>query len=133
MKYLTPKEFSKAPAKIQWLYTMALAKQPIGSSTLENAIKEHPEYFPDELEHRRKYDLIPQQVHDDYWKEWRVLIDEMYKEMPPSKGILSCIDDPKGYKEWSIAYEKAKKKQEPLQKALHDKFYHQYGIEWNGI
>ena len=53
--------------------------------------------------------------------------------MPPSKGILSCIDDPKGHKEWSIAYEKAKKKQEPLQKALHDKFYHQYGIEWNGI
>ena len=98
MKYLTPKEFSKAPAKIQWLYTMALVKQPIGSSTLENAIKEHPEYFPDELEHRRKYDLIPQQVHDDYWKEWRVLIDEMYKKCHHQKVFYLVLTTQKGIK-----------------------------------
>ena len=132
MKDLTYKELLEAPAKVQLLYTMAMAKQPVGMKMLEDAIADHPEYFPDELEHRRKWALIPQQVHDDFWKEREILRTEMYKEMPPSKGILGWINDPKGYEEWNIAYEKCRKAEEPLAAALHKKFYGQYGIEWNG-
>ena len=65
MKDLTYKELLEAPAKVRFLYTMAVAKQPVGSQMIEDAIKESPEYFPDELEHRRKWELIPQQDHDD--------------------------------------------------------------------
>jgi len=132
MKDLTYKELLEAPARVQFIYTMAMAKQPVGSQIIEDAIKESPEYFPDELEHRRKWALIPQQVHDDYWKEREILRAEMYKEMPPSKGILGWIDDPKGYEEWNIAYEKCSKAEKPFAAALHKKFYGQYGIEWNG-
>lgn len=132
MKNLSYKEVLESPAKVQFLYTMAMSKQPVGMKILNDAIAEHPEYFPDEVEHRRKWELIPQQVHDDYLKEREALRIEMYKEMPPSKGILGWIDDPKGYEEWNIAYEKCKKAEEPLVAALYEKFYGQYGVEWNG-
>lgn len=132
MKNLTHKELLEAPANVQFLYTMAMAKQPVGMKMLEDAIEDYPQYFPDELEHRRKWALIPQQVHDDYLKEMEILRTEMYKEMPPSKGVLGWINDPKGYEEWNIAYEKCKKAEEPLVAALYEKFYGQYGIEWKG-
>ena len=132
MKDLTYKELLESPARVQFLYTMAMAKQPVSSQMIEDAIKESPEYFPDELENRRKWALIPQQVHDDYWKERKILRAEMYKEIPPSKGILRWINDPKGYEEWSITYEKCSKAEKPFAAALHKKFYGQYGIEWNG-
>ena len=132
MKWLTDKQFLEAPARVQFIYTMAMAKQPVGSKMIKDAIKESPEYFPDELEHRRKWALIPQQVHDDYWKEREILRAEMYKGMPPSKGILGWIKDPKGYEEWSKKYDECRKAEEPLAAALHKRFYGQYGIEWNG-
>jgi len=132
MKDLTYKELENAPSIVKFLYLRAMAKEPVGSSMIEEAIKDYPEYFPDELEHRRKWVLIPQQVHDDYWKEREILRTEMYKEMPPSKGILGWINDPKGYEGWNIAYEKCRKTEAPLAAALHKKFYSQYGIEWNG-
>ena len=131
MKDLTYKEFLQSPVRVQFLYAMAIAKQPVGSKMIKDAIKETPEYFLDELEHKRKWELIPQQVHDNYRKEREILRTEMYKEMPPSKGILGWIDDPKGYEEWSIAYEKFSKVEKPFAAALHKKFYGQYGIEWN--
>ncbi len=133
MKNLTYKEFLDAPAKIQFLYKMGIAKHPVGRKILEDAIKENPEYFPDEIEHRRKWALIPQQVHDDYWKEMEILKTEMYKDMPESKGILGWIDDPKGYEEWSAKWSECYEKEQPLAKALHQKFYGRYGIQWNGL
>lgn len=133
MKRLTHKEFLEAPSRVQFIYTMSMVNQPISTSMLDDAISEHPEYFPDEVEHRSKWALIPQEVHDEYWKEREKLRAEIYKEMPPSKGILDWINDPKGYKEFSIAYEKCRNAEKLLASALHKKFYGQYGIEWDGI
>lgn len=59
MKHLTYKELLEAPARVQLLYTLAITNQPAGSKMIEDAIKENPEYFPDELECRRKCALIP--------------------------------------------------------------------------
>lgn len=59
---------------------MGIMKQPIGSSTYDKAIKEHPEYFPDEIERIRKWELIPQKVHDKYWEEYWELDKEIMKE-----------------------------------------------------
>lgn len=59
MKDLSYAEFEKAPSKVQFLYVAAIMKQPVGSQMIEDAIKDHPEYFPDELEHRRKWAAIP--------------------------------------------------------------------------
>lgn len=134
MKDLTYKELLEAPARVQFLYTMAIAKQPVGSQMIEDAIKESPEYFPDELEHRRKWALIPQTVHDEYWAEREQLRTECYKAMPPSKGISGwAMDESKeDYNNWNTAYQKCREIEKPLAEAIYKKYYGQYGIEFNG-
>ena len=134
MKNLTYKELLEAPARVQFLYWMASTKQPVGSQMIEDAIKESPEYFPDELEHRRKWALIPQCVHDEYWAGKEKLRTECYKDMPPSKGIIGWAFDESGddYNNWNTAYQKCREIEKPLAEALHKKYYGQYGIEYNG-
>lgn len=133
MKNLNYKEFLEAPHKVQFLYMMAMTKQPTGSEMIESAIKEHPEYFPDELEHRRKWALIPQSVHDKYWEERSALSSKMFIDMPESKGILGWIDDPTGFAEWNKKWKECYEKEKPLAEALHNKYYAEYGIKWNGV
>jgi len=132
MKYLNEKEFFEAPSKVKYIYMMGMMKIPIGSSTYEDVIKEHPEYFPDEVEHRRKWDAIPQEVHDNYLEEYWELDKEIMKNVPPNKGIMGWIDDQEGYSEWNKKWTEAYEKGNPLREALHKKFYSKYGIEWNG-
>lgn len=96
MKDLTEKEFFEAPNKVQYIYMMGMMKRAIGSGVYEDAIKEHPEYFPDEVEHTRKWDAIPQDVHDKYWEEYWKLDKEIMKDVPPSKGIFGWIDEQEG-------------------------------------
>lgn len=121
MKDLTYEEFINAPKDVQALHILASTKTPIGSSLYEKTIKEHPEYFPEEIEHRRKYDLIPQEVHDAYWEGREVLDDELLKS---NKGILNLIHNTEAKKEWDEAYAKFSKEE----KALHKKHYSKYGI-----
>lgn len=128
MKDLTYDELSKAPPRIAFLYAMALTDQPVGLQTIETAMKDHPEYFPDELEYRRKYNLIPQSVHDAYFEEYGKLREEMLNELPPSKGIIYWCDHPKEYKEWNEAYDRISPQFEVKEKELHRKHYSEYGI-----
>lgn len=134
MKDLTHKEFEDAPTKVQYIYMCAVMKQPIGSSTYEDAIKEHPEYFLDEIEHRKKWEAIPKEVHDAYWKEHCKIKEEVYKDVPHrGKGMLFYVQNPKERDEYNSAQEAANKKALPLFETLHRKFYSKYGIEWNGM
>lgn len=55
MKVLSGKELWDAPSIVQFIYVMSVAKQPLGSQMIEEAMSKHPEYFQDELEHRRKW------------------------------------------------------------------------------
>lgn len=81
MKDLTVKEFEDAPVNVQYIYMCAVLKQPIGLDTYEDAIKEHPEYFPDEIKHRKKSEKIPQEVHDAYFEERYKLEEEIFKDV----------------------------------------------------
>lgn len=132
MKDLSYAELEKAPSRVKFLYMMAIMKQPVGSKMIEEAIKDHPEYFPDELEHRRKWASIPQSVHDEYWEEWQKLDKEVYKDLPPSNGIIGWLDDREGYENWNKVRKRCYDAGQPLFKALHQKYYGQYGIEYNG-
>lgn len=40
----------------------------IGAEQLNNAIEKYPEYFPEEVEHKRKWDSVPQELKDRYFK-----------------------------------------------------------------
>jgi len=133
MKNLTHKELIAAPRKIQSIYFLAMTKTPMGSGLIESAIKEHPEYFPDEVEHRRKWILIPQSVHDAYWAESSKLQEKAYSDIPDFGGISNAINHPEKFTEWKQAHDAASEKAKPLFKALHEKHYAKYGIEWNGL
>lgn len=68
MRDLTAKEFWDAPPLIQYIITVGNFQQFIGISTYDEAIEKYPEYFPDEIEHRRKRSLVPKEVDDAYFK-----------------------------------------------------------------
>lgn len=132
MKDLTEKEFLESPGKVQYIYMMGVIEQPISLGTYEDAIQEHPEYFPDETERRKKWNAIPKAVHDKYWEEYWRIHKEIMKDIPPSKGIVGCINDQEGYGEWEKKWTEANKKRNLLLESLHKKFYSEYGIEWSG-
>ena len=134
MKDLTNKEFEHAPNIVKYIYGMSITKQPIGGSTLDKAIEEYPEYFPDEVNSMKKWAAIPQKVHDAYWKEYWKIDKELNKDTPHlGKGIMYYAEHPEEYVEcsraWKVAYEKGK----PLKKELHEKFYAKYNIEYHEI
>lgn len=133
MKVLTEKELREAPAKIQVIYIKSHFGIGISVSMFEEAIIEYPEYFPDEVEHKRKWDSVPQSIQDGYNKERELLRNVIYKDLPPSKGILGWINDAEGYEKWRIKSDECREKEMSLAKELHKKFFGQYGIEWNGI
>lgn len=134
MKHLSYSELLTAPAKVQFLFMASMNNQPVGGKMIDEAIAEHPEYFPDEVEHRRKWALIPQSVHDNYLAEREVLRKKCYKDMPPSKGIIGWVMDESkdDYNSWQKDYDKCREVELPLAEALHKKYYSQYGIEFSG-
>jgi hypothetical protein len=127
---LTNEDFLKAPAKVQILCLTSDFKIPIGSKMLEEVIEENPEYFPDILEHRRRWETIPQEVHENYNKSEKEIYDLVFKDFPESKGIFGWIRDPEGFKTWCEEYEKRWSLMAPLLKDLHNKLYSRYGIEY---
>ena len=131
MKNLSEKEFYDAPNTIQVLYYKSIMKHPIGYDEYKKAIKEYPEYFPEEVEHERKWNFIPKNIHNEYWTEMEILRKEIFKDLPEGRGILFWINNPNELKIWQDQYEKLKIKGLPKAKKLHQKFYSPYGIEWN--
>ncbi len=130
MKNLTTEQFKKAPAIVQNIYIAGFAKQFVSVKTMNEAIEQHPEYFPDEVEHRRKWALIPPEVHDSYWKEYSAIEEEFFNNAPSGKGLMQQM---KASPNWRKAWEGAREKTKQLRKDLHQKYYSEYGIEWNGF
>lgn len=128
MKALLPGEFKGAPVSIQYLYICAMNDFPVGSSILDEAMENHPEYFPDELAQRAKWDAIPSEVHDAYAKEYV----ELMKMLPQSPGLLKLAVGGEEADEYFRKEKKVGKEFESLSRELHDKYYGPYGIEFNG-
>ena len=133
MKKLTDKEFDNAPSKVQWLYMMFRSGQPIGISMFDECVKEYPEYFPDEVEYSRKWNSIPQSVHDEHNSERAIIHEKCYKGLPQSKGMYWLVNHPDEYEEWLVGYNKARKKEVAMLRVLHRKTYGKYGIKFVGI
>lgn len=133
MKNFTYEELIKAPLTVQFIFYMGLLKQPVCSDMLEAAIEDYPEYFPDEVECRKKWEAIPQEVHDAFWEEYRELESEVMKGAPDSKGFLYWMENPEEANEWSKKRQELREKSKPLRKKLHEKYYSKYGIKWDGI
>jgi hypothetical protein len=104
---------------------------PIGMSTYDKAIAEHPEYFPEEVEHRKNWASIPQSVHDAYKAE----LDELYfketgeKEIIPfGKGMAYWMEHLEEYEEFRKEQKILFEKRQQIERVLHEKYYSKYNI-----
>jgi hypothetical protein len=112
MKRLTYNELLAAPIDVQHLFVAAMLDKPVGSTIMERAIENHPEYFPEERFLRDNKDKIPDEVHAAYW--------ERYNELMNSKpGFFEQNND-----EWTI--DEFQKKLQRQQDDLFDEFYGKY-------
>jgi hypothetical protein len=121
------------PAEVLFIRYASVTKYPLGLSFVQDTITKYPEYFPEEVEYRRKWNLIPQSVHDEYWEKSEIIREECFKDLPPSLGILGWMENSGSFENWSRAYDIGRKKSLPLLKDLHNSLYKEYGIEFNGI
>ncbi len=98
--------FKDIPHKVLCLQLAGAMNIPVGSSFYDEVITEYPEYFPVEAERKRKWDAIPQSVHDAHWKELQEFTDELWKDQPKSGGIMSWINNTEEHQAWKRAYDK---------------------------
>lgn len=122
---LLNKSLEEVPHLVAFIFLAAASKIPIGHALYEQALKDHPEYFEEELEYRRKWEAIPESVHEQYQKA----IDALPKEeMPESKGMVYWSRNPQEYQEWVKVTAPIFKRQERRERNLFNFFYGPYGI-----
>jgi len=106
------------PHGVLYIWAMGNIGQPIDTDTYNRAIANHPEYFPDEIEFRRRFDAIPEDIKKEHSKLFDTLIGSniytMYEskigKLPHSelcgKGIIYRVTHPElkdkyeAYDEW---------------------------------
>lgn len=120
-------------------WMMALAKRyggPVSLTVYEKALEQKPEWFPEEVEHKRKWALIPQEVHDQYLteimtldKEQEVCRDSKYTD---KRGMMHWIEHQQDYNKWTTAYEECRTELDiaAREKEIHTRYYGPYGIEY---
>lgn len=76
-------DITNMPSLVAYVKISGITGIHIGMDTYERAIKEHPEYFPKEVEYRRRYAAIPEIEKEysrnkimDYYKEEEKELDE---------------------------------------------------------
>ena len=122
MRELTAEEFNVAPNTVKYIYTLVTLKKPVSASLFHDAITEYPSYFPEEAEAQKKYNSIPQHVHEAYWMEYWKLHNKICNAIPHyGLGILFYSDNPEQYIEYQNAMAIEEPKLERLKKKLHKK------------
>lgn len=134
MKKLTEQEILDAPEIVQHIYVATLFGTPIGFSLFDEAVTKHPEYFPDVIEHRAKWNAIPQEVHDAMHKELKEQFALLYPDsegspLSCSKGFLYWAKHPQEYELYRPIMEQRHKAYNELEILMYEKYYAAYGIE----
>lgn len=126
---LTIEQYNNAPADIQITVVMAMHKIPFSGERIKFLHTTYPQYFDEEMEYRRKWDAIPQSVHDNYEKEYSKLM-ELFFRHPPNKGMLHWMYHPEEFAAYNKESEKHRESKERMRKRLHEKYYKAYGIKY---
>lgn len=131
-------DYVNAPASVQFVKMMAVMDQPIGLETYERALTEGPEWFPEEIEYRRKWALVSQSVKDAYhadpnsmWGLFGEKDPDEPVEMQNWPGIIAATDE-----DWRIRnewYNSDKYKEKQFDKAklraeTYNKYFSEYGL-----
>ena len=127
-------KFDSLHTSTQIVLAMQMINQPIGMSTYEEALEHNPEMFPDEIEHRRKWSLVPKHVEEAYLKELSEFENKHFGQAPHAgMGIVWYMNHPLEHKENEEWHKKHRKERLENKKKIHDKYLSEYGIELNGF
>ena len=121
-------ELNGLPAEVLWVKFLEATGGMMGASTYESIIKKYPEHFPEETEQRRRYESIPQEVHDAYYKEYWAFHDKLWEDEPPAQGLFAMINNTDEYRAHQDAYDRLRPIEEENEKLLYKKYYSKYGI-----
>lgn len=132
-------DYIKAPPSVQFVKMMAVMDQPVGLEIYERALAEGPEWFPDAIEYRRKWALVPQEVKDAYNADpnssWAFTFGEIDEDAPDIvnnwPGIIAATDeDWKIHREWhnSDIYKAKLHAKNLLKVEAYNKYFAEYGL-----
>jgi hypothetical protein len=116
-------DITNMPSLVAYVKMSGITGVPIGAATYERAIKEHPEYFPEEVEYRRKYAAIPEiekEYHLRKLMEYEIEKEEELKAAGYVVGIWAFangINNDKGE-----VFDKIKAKYEKLREEETERF-----------
>ena len=116
------------PDKVLYVQMCASLGHPIGIRLYEETITEYPEYFTREVEIRKKWASIPEEVHEQHRNELNNFRSELWKDSPPPGGIMSAINNDENYQKWSKSYEERRPLEIKKEEELHKKYYSKYGV-----
>lgn len=138
------KSLGKQPPLVLFVKGMAMIGQPISYKTWEEVMTKYPEYFPEEVERKRKWDAIPASVHKEYWDQPEAQLFPDSQEIKKYEAIIGprpFPDLPGGiihrvtHEEYNEQYQKQdewdremEKLRSIKRKELRDKLYKPYGI-----
>lgn len=126
MKKLTMQELIEAPQTVQILYL----NRTCSASMFKEALKNHPEYFPDEIEYRRKWAAIPDSVHESYRAQTEALKETIeHLKPPPGTGSPGMADylNPDYVSPWQ-AHIDAGEKIRPQLLEIYRRHYEPHGV-----
>jgi len=131
MKFLTAEELAKAPDIIQFIYINSAAEHPVGYSVYEEAINAYPEYFPEEVEYRKKWESVPREVKDAFEEEFDQRDQELRKKYlkTENKGLLYWISNSEHHKLYREEYALYYPERVKLEEQLYRKYYTRFGIK----
>lgn len=132
MKDLTYKELMEAPAIIQFVYLQSAANNPLGSSIIDEAMKDYPQFFKEELELKRRWDAVPEYIKEAYFNEM-MLVRKHYDEKTPhyGKGLLFFIQNREAFNEQMDAQKEQRANIKIDASHIHNKYLASFGIPFN--
>lgn len=131
MEFDSEKYLSEMPPIVCFIKAAAVTKTPVGIAMFEKAITEYPEYFPEEVENRRKWALVPNEVIITHRHEVSLLDKEFRERLPKDQGgIFYWMDHPEEFAQWDKSWHTLREemKIEERELELHNKYFSIYGL-----
>lgn len=108
--------------------------QYMGLKQYNKMLDDFPELYPKEVEYRRKFNAVPQEVWDAYYKE-SFAIDEFYNQNRPHPniGIFGMMNSPDKAKEIYDYQDSTYAERIAKKRLVHQKHLGKYNLEFNEI
>lgn len=125
------KYFERLHRSTQYALVAKYSGTPISGDIYDEAIKNNPECFPEEVEHMKKWAGVPQEVKDKYFKETREVDDAFYNGAPHSQmGLVWYSQHPEECKERDAYLNANRESYRANLRRVHDKYLKEYGIKF---